>query len=72
MVVLLGSGDRKIAVLRKIPHEWGMRSPFAAVKVGDMRLERVAAFLHYLRIGRWSVAWEILRGSRQRGGMRSG
>jgi hypothetical protein len=49
-----------------------MRSPFAAVKVGDMRLERVAAFLHYLRIGRWSVAWEILRGSRQRGGMRSG
>ena len=49
-----------------------MRSPPQAGKVTGMRLERVVAVLHYLRIGRWSVAWEILRGSRQRGGMRSG
>jgi hypothetical protein len=37
-----------------------------------MRLERLAAVLHYLRIGRWHVALQILRESRQRGGMRSG
>jgi hypothetical protein len=41
-------------------------------KLTVVRLGRLAAFFHYLRIGRWQVAWAILRGDRQRGGSRSG
>ena len=49
-----------------------MRPASGAGKLVVVRVERLAAVLHYLRIGRWSVAWVILRGTRQRGGTRSG
>jgi len=49
-----------------------MRSLQTAGKLTPVRLERLRAFLHYVRIGRWPVAWAILRGERQRGGTRSG
>lgn len=26
-------------------------------------MRRLRAFFHYIRIGRWRTAWEILRGS---------
>jgi hypothetical protein len=49
-----------------------MRRDRPAGKLTLVRLERLRAFLHYVRIGRWPVAWAILRGERQRGGTRSG
>jgi hypothetical protein len=49
-----------------------MRTAPPTGKLSGVRFRRIAAFFHYVRIGRWHVAWEILRGERQRGGTRSG
>jgi hypothetical protein len=57
---------------RENTHAWGMRDTSGNGNLDTMRRERLAAFFHYLRIGRWAVAWEILRGSSQAGGTRSG
>ena len=38
-----------------------MREPAPAAMLSSMVRRRVLAFLHYVRIRRWRVAWELLR-----------